>query len=74
MVCRSRRAECRIEKHSGRADGASGLSVTQPVVRSAAYRLPTVLNLRNEGRALLYFGGVVMAGMVASAFWWFACK
>lgn len=32
------------------------------------YGLPTVLNVRNEGRALLYFGGIVMAGMVASAF------
>jgi hypothetical protein len=32
------------------------------------YGLPTVLNVRDEGRALFYFGGIVMAGMVASAF------
>lgn len=32
------------------------------------YGLPTLLNVKDEGRALMYYGGIVIAGMVASAF------
>lgn len=32
------------------------------------YGVPAVFNVRNEDRAMLYFGGIVMAGMIASAF------
>ena len=32
------------------------------------YGVPTLFKVSDEGRAMFYFGGVVMAGMIASAF------